>query len=190
MPSNNDPFNRLPFTPRIVVAEPAPLTDTGELELPDDLAALADQLSDDAAHLSSKYPASDAPVVPKSVVSSGSRDPVDASGPKRAAMRQRASTFALASCVAVAALSLITLSSAIFNDQITEPSEQSISARDSQPSESTSEFTPVRVSLATDEQAEPVSRPLIMLGGASGPEREGLLDLWRDEAGERASISF
>ena len=47
----------MPFDPKLIHPDDAPLLPSGEIHLPDDLAALAEQLSDDAAHLSACYPA-------------------------------------------------------------------------------------------------------------------------------------
>jgi hypothetical protein len=45
------------FDPKLIHPEEAPLAADGELELPADLAALAEQLGDDAAHLAASFPA-------------------------------------------------------------------------------------------------------------------------------------
>lgn len=47
----------MPFDPKLVQQAEAPLTDAGELQLPDDLLELATQLGDDAQHLAKLYPA-------------------------------------------------------------------------------------------------------------------------------------
>ena len=47
----------MPFDPKLIRPDDAPLLPSGEIHLPDDLTALAEQLSDDAAHLSACYPA-------------------------------------------------------------------------------------------------------------------------------------
>jgi hypothetical protein len=46
----------MPFDPKLVSEADAPLTSNGDLSLPDDLAAIADQLRGDAARLSIRYP--------------------------------------------------------------------------------------------------------------------------------------
>ena len=53
----------MPFDPRIIHPDEAPLGPNGDLDLPDDLSALAEQLADDAAHLSARYPADRQPQV-------------------------------------------------------------------------------------------------------------------------------
>jgi hypothetical protein len=50
----------MPFDPNLIPADEAPLTANGEINLPDELAALAEQLRDDSAHLAAVYPASPA----------------------------------------------------------------------------------------------------------------------------------
>jgi hypothetical protein len=50
------------FDPKLIHVEEPPLAANGDLNLPPDLAALAEQLSDDANHLAALYPAiSDTP---------------------------------------------------------------------------------------------------------------------------------
>ena len=46
----------MPFDPKLIQAHEPPLTATGELDLPPELASLAEQLTDDAAHLAGCYP--------------------------------------------------------------------------------------------------------------------------------------
>jgi hypothetical protein len=46
----------MPFEARIVKAEEPPLVANGDLDLPPDLAALAEQLADDSTHLAASYP--------------------------------------------------------------------------------------------------------------------------------------
>jgi len=45
------------FRARVIHPDPPPADDDGDLQLPDELMALGDQLSDDAAHLARVYPA-------------------------------------------------------------------------------------------------------------------------------------
>ena len=45
------------FDPKLIHPDEPPLTPAGDIDLPDDLAALAEQLSDDATHLATCYPA-------------------------------------------------------------------------------------------------------------------------------------
>ena len=45
------------FRARVIHPDPPPADDDGDLQLPDELMALGDQLSDDAAHLAKVYPA-------------------------------------------------------------------------------------------------------------------------------------
>ena len=45
------------FDPKLIHPEEPPLDPQGELDLPADLAALAEQLRDDSAHLAERYPA-------------------------------------------------------------------------------------------------------------------------------------
>jgi hypothetical protein len=47
----------MPFDPKLIQPDDAPLLPNGEIDLPADLAALGEQLRDDAAHLATRYPA-------------------------------------------------------------------------------------------------------------------------------------
>ena len=59
------PFDPTRFDPKLVEQAEAPLTESGELQLPDDLQELAAQLGDDAAHLAKLYPAHSSPLAPR-----------------------------------------------------------------------------------------------------------------------------
>src|SRR5438045_679927 len=50
----------MPFDPKLVHPDQPPLSPDGELDWPDHLVALAQQLADDAAHLTASYPPSTA----------------------------------------------------------------------------------------------------------------------------------
>ncbi|HEX5105843.1 MAG TPA: hypothetical protein VFV87_18625, partial [Pirellulaceae bacterium] len=47
----------MPFDPKLIHPDQAPLFPDGEIDLPPDLAALGEQLRDDARHLAACYPA-------------------------------------------------------------------------------------------------------------------------------------
>src|SRR5262245_4554614 len=47
------------FDPKLIHPEEPPLDAAGELDLPADLAALGEQLRDDAAHLAAKFPSAE-----------------------------------------------------------------------------------------------------------------------------------
>src|SRR5437660_201191 len=80
------------FDPKLVHPDQPPLSPDGDLDLPDELAALALQLADDAAHLSACYPPS-------------SRKPMA----RPATARPRFATAAVWSCAAVVAAALLAL---------------------------------------------------------------------------------
>ena len=56
MPFDPEPFHTRRFDPKLVEQAEAPITDSGDLMLPDDLQELAAQLGDDAQHLAKLYP--------------------------------------------------------------------------------------------------------------------------------------
>src|SRR5439155_15895492 len=95
-PASCRPFpprtSRMPFDPKLVHPDQPPLSPAGDLDLPDDLAALAQQLANDAAHLSASYP----PSCPKSVA-------------RLATARPRFATAAVGSSAAVIAAAVMAL---------------------------------------------------------------------------------
>jgi hypothetical protein len=56
MPFDPEPLHARRFDPKLVEQAEAPLTDSGDLLLPDDLLELAAQLGDDAQYLAKLYP--------------------------------------------------------------------------------------------------------------------------------------
>ncbi|MCI0359832.1 MAG: hypothetical protein L0211_15250 [Planctomycetaceae bacterium] len=164
------------FDPRLIQPDDAPLRNDGELDLPDDLAALAGQLADDAAHLSACYPADRNPQVALAAELADSAERL-----KRRAWRPSA----LAVGAGLASLAALVLT-------------VSLSLRDSDPVDAQSVASPD--SLATTVSpvaAETMSTSLpalapttLSLGELSGPEMEALFDLLQRDPQRTSSIAF
>jgi hypothetical protein len=163
----------MPFDPRLIHPDDAPLGADGDLDLPDDLSALAEQLSEDAAHLSARYPASREPQV-----AIAAELVVSAERIKRRAWRR--SAFLVGA--GLASVAAIGLTVAMFSQR------SELSPRP--------EFvkSPSAASPREVLDAVPVSYPApsstaLSLGELSGPEREALFDLLQRDS-TRGSVSF
>ena len=166
------------FDPRLIHPDDAPLRADGDLDLPDDLSALAEQLADDAAHLSARYPADRAPQVALAVELVQSAERI-----KRRSWRP-AAFIAGATLASVAAIGL-TLSMWV--------------AANHQPATTDLASSPDKPATATAPDELPVSFPVsftapsptaLSLGELSAPEMEALLDLLQRDPNRASSISF
>lgn len=155
------------FNPKIVRGEEPPVTVDGEIELPADLAALADQLGDDAAHLAACYP----PVRATRL----SRTP---SAPRRKAMPRGKTIAIAAAAIGGAALAALITLSALF-PSATMPLAARTSGVQSNPS-STHSLT----------SFSPGGEATVSLVDLSGPELEAWLDLIASEPSHDISVSF
>jgi hypothetical protein len=175
------------FDPHYIPGEDAPLTASGEIDLPDDLVELAAQLGDDAAFLAQKYPAD---ITARRASEGEFVDAERSSGidrilPHNAARRSRFGLKALASIGTLAAALAITVAvSPMFLHQA-PVSDEPVAANPAVVS------TPVSESdIIIDPPATPggprIGRlrnwvPTPALGEVTGPELEGLLDLWQND---------
>ena len=173
-----------PFEPRVVLPEPAPLDDAGELELPDDLAALAEQLQDDAAHLSTRFRLEASPAATP-------LPGATARSPSSAPMRIALLTTAAATIAIALSVASLANRSGIVDQADRQP--QSTAAETS----ADTSHEPIAIEAIQHPHADPAaqntidqSESLVLLGEASGPEREGLLDLLQQTASTETSISF
>jgi hypothetical protein len=160
----------MPFDPKLIHPENAPLLPDGEIDLPPELAALADQLRDDSAHLAARYPAarSDAQVA--------ARPATRRKWTKIAALAASAAATLLVSVVAIEWFGGAAERSPIVANQ---PADRPALANPGAPASAA-------VPTVTHGSAA------ISLTELSGPELEALLDLWQREpkAAEAAGISF
>jgi len=166
----------MPFDPRLVHPDDAPLRPDGDLDLPDDLAALAGQLADDAAHLSACYPACWNPQVAlaSDLVDSAKRI-------KRNSWRQAG----LAIGVGLTALTTIVVAvSLVLRNR--EPGD---------PERNSSSDVVVTTAAPIAPLATPISLPTptpttLSLGELTGPEMEALFDLLQRDSQRASSIAF
>lgn len=166
------------FDPKLIQPEDAPLDACGDIDLPDDLADLAAQLGDDAAWLAERYPAPlMQPLAAELVADAVAAPPQHLRG-----------WVIVGSSVAAALLVALGLAARPANDApsapVTEhaaaPPEVFVAAEvaDISPTERT-------VSAPLAPRAPRIERlpwaPQPALGEVSGPELEGLLDLWQND---------
>jgi hypothetical protein len=158
------------FDPHYIPGEDAPLTASGEIDLPDDLLELASQLRDDAAYLADKYPAVGVQAL--------------ACEPKKedslkAGLQRRVRWLAAIGCIAAALLIAVGVS------YLTDPR-----APDNVAATPTVSVAPVATAdIIIDPPAVPggprIGRlpwaPRPAIGEVTGPELEGLLDLWQND---------
>jgi len=168
----------MPFDPRLIHPDDAPLRADGDLDLPDDLSALAEQLADDAVHLSAHYPANREPQVALAAELVQSAERI-----KRRSWRP--ATFVGGAAIAsVAAIGLTLSMWATANrrptttDLVTSPdASASATAPDELPA------------LIPGALAAP-SPTALSLGELSAPEMEALFDLLQRDPNHASSISF
>jgi hypothetical protein len=177
------------FDPKLIKPDDAPLDDAGDIELPDDLAELGVQLRDDAQFLSERYPATDfdvgrvsQPVAPATVG--------QVSLPVAARRRFWISVGAAAAVIVLALLATNRPTSAPPVD-VADHSLDKVSVAP----EATA--APVLSDTAGNESAEaatlsvpPVASPAVFLNGVSGPELEGLMDLWHNDGEQDLRIEI
>jgi hypothetical protein len=167
-----------PLKPRLIHPDEPPLLPDGELDLPADLAALAEQLGDDAAHLSACYSAD---------YDKADRSPqvaLAAELVQSAARIKRQHWFRSAAVVGtglatVAALGISLIIAARQAPQ-SNPPRQPVAVAPTATSDA-----------ASPSESFPVSTSATLsVGELSGPELEAILDLLDNEPRSVASISF
>jgi hypothetical protein len=152
----------MPFDPKLIPADDAPLLPSGEIDLPADLAALGEQLRDDAQHLARRYPA----------------------GGDVVAVRPAASRTRPWTKIAVLATSgLATALAVVVAVQVVGPLGN---RRQAMPAVGGgAEHQPIvaadRAASKATESIPATSPPTISLTELSGPELEALIDLWQRE---------
>jgi hypothetical protein len=176
----------MPFKPHLIHPEDPPLSPEGELQLPAELAALAEQLGDDARHLAARYPATRGqlacgPLAPRAE-SSQVNLAVDAAGSRR---WPKAAVLAGSSLATV----LVCLFAIQQFGSESKPGPSALAARPAAPAAPAALSQPVFAPAAAI--AVPSFGPTISLGELSGPELEAVFDLWqRSEDDEKQSIAF
>jgi hypothetical protein len=207
------------FQPRLIHPEPPPEDSEGDLDLPDDLSALADQLQDDATHLANRYPAEASSLLADSIADTAAGSVLGATAGSSSSVRLSGATAGSSSSVpvgnalrgvpspaapaktspsnprrhraliATAAASLaLALGLALINNLQTGPQQEQANHTETKvESPATSQIEPSQQPRSSEVDQ---SESLLLLGEASAPEREGLLDLWQKTASNRTSISF
>jgi len=151
----------MPFDPKLIQADDPPLAADGDLNLPAHLSHLAEQLSDDAAHLAARYP-------PAAAVQA--RSASEGFGRRNPSTRR----FAPAALIATALAACLAGFSAFWQSP-----KSSLQERVPLPSE------PSRFVAST-----PSSDTAISLTELSTPELEALLDLTERSPENALRISF
>jgi hypothetical protein len=173
----------MPFEPNLIHPDDPPLSPDGELQLPADLAALAEQLGDDARHLATRYPAARGslargPLAPRAESPQVNLAALSAPSPRwpKAAILAGSSLATLLFC-------LIAIQQ--FGNG-TNLAPLATANRTTAPASS-----PLPASVPTTVIAVPSISPTISLGDLSGPELEAVFDLWeRGQHDENLSIAF
>ena len=196
----------MPFEPKIIrPIEPPELTAAArwtdeefEAQLPGELEFLAAQLRDDAAQLAAVYPAGD------TTVGNALRGvPEIAEKPFRRSTRRSVVAWSTVGTLAsvVLALTAVSLPWVAPIRELHSPNLVDSKATETQP-----RYTPVEnrepdlerlVQAAVDKATAPdfanpasASTPAVFLQNISGPELEGLFDLWEDDPDEQGRISI
>ena len=161
------------FDPKLIHPEEPPLDAAGELELPADLAALGEQLRDDAVHLAARYPAEREAVLRECAVPSRAWD-------RGLAFR----TIAIFGSSLAAALVAIVLWQGLPG-----PPAQNRTAAVSVPTTIVSPSPRPAIAPIMNTVA-PVANNGVSLADLSGPELEALVDLLARDPERAGSISF
>jgi hypothetical protein len=183
----------MPFDPKqirreLIHPDDAPLSADGELILPDDLAALAEQLTDDASRLSARYPAPHIPAdcqphaaIAAQLVESAGR--IEAAGRRRRAWRQWTLLAGGGLASALAAIATLSLASRPGPEKL----EDRIVTVPPPP-----DVVPIdRGAAAAAIPASRVpARASLSLGDLSAPEMEAVFDLLQQDSANSGSISF
>lgn len=158
------------FDPRLIQPDDAPEDACGELDLPDDLLELAAQLGEDANYLAERYPA---PVAEPFVAEVVAARVASATPARRGWVVAAIGGVAAAAMVAIAVQSLLPSSTLPMAESVAAPAakpavvERPIASSVSAPAGPRIERLPWAPSPA--------------ITNVSGPELEGLLDLWQDD---------
>lgn len=174
----------MPFEPQLIHPEDPPLTPDGELQLPGDLAALAEQLGDDSRHLAARYPAARprGPLAPRAAMPQVTL----AAGGANSHRWQKATILA-GSSLATLLFCLVAIQQ--FASGV-KPGPIEMAARATAPA-GTAVATPRPAVAPAAVMAVPSISPTISLGDLSGPELEAVFDLWqRGQDDENQSIAF
>jgi len=177
------PFDPNIVRPRIIQADEPPLDEAGDLVLRDDLAELAAQLRDDAAHLASLYPASRSRL-PDGTLQEGPARQAEPTNNETAHIA-RSSRRLIRAIALVAALGGLIIGAGVWwprgKNQAETPRREVAGMNDVVADLPTAEpargpIMPAKPPLLDTAPPLPAS-PALFLHDYSGPELEGLYDL-------------
>ena len=162
----------MPFDPKLIREDNASFE--GDLQLPDDLALMAQQLGDDAARLAATYP----PPMPAVLAS------------VRQVAPRRKNAWLMRSLAGTAlAAGLVTISLVAWNTQ--QPNDANLATPKIVDQSPPARSLVVHESPVTQSNPPTVPvTPASWLGDTSGPELEALMDLWEKDQPAVRSLSF
>jgi len=208
----------MPFSRRVIPPDPPPVDDSGELLLPDELLALGEQLRNEAAALAQQFPASgrqpaDVPV--EAAASPAARAPSwRARSAIAAALLVGAAAYAWVHTPWPEAGQVRTAerqpNAVVPVARTDSPEDQSLASpagdrrgnaepTSTDPPTRRSDRAPAGPPEASDHQGQTAdsrpapfdqTTPAVFLWEASGPELEGLLDLWEQGGVSSSSVSI
>lgn len=177
------------FDPKLIQPDDAPLDPHGELDLPDDLLELAAQLGDDAGFLSARYPAPlplTAELAEKDKVATTPATP-SVTHESTAPWMRRSTWLTLGATSALLILGAIGWYRPQQATPVAMPPAHAIMNNEV----SATEPTPLPSLPIEGARSAPRTVPATMLlNGVSGPELEGLLDLWQSDGESETRISI
>ena len=160
------------FDPKLIRDDDANFE--GDLQLPDDLALMAQQLGDDAARLAAIYP----PPMPAVLASVG-----------QVAPRRKDAWFMRSLAGTALAVGLATISLVALNTQ--QPQDANLATpKIVEQSPSAGSLVVYEPPVARLNQPTVPVTPASWLGNTSGPELEALMDLWEKDQPAVRSLSF
>lgn len=170
--------------PRLIHPDDAPLSGDGELNLPDDLAAIAAQLAGDAKQLAARYPGDrqEHTVIAAQLVESAER--IEAASQRRRSWRRWALVAGGGLASVAAAVATVSLAMRTGGDNAPPRFAATTPSQTSAPRAANS-------TAAAPASLSPMG-PSLSLGELSAPEMEAVFDLLQDEndAKGATSISF
>lgn len=164
----------MPFDPKLVHDDDVNFE--GDLQLPDELALMAEQLGDDAARLAASYP----PPLPATLTVSR----------QNSILPSRDSSWVVRSLVGTAlAAGLVTISLVALNSSQPRDANHADLAVDN-PLPAAGAMVVHDVPANRNNQPLVPVTPASWLGDTSGPELEALMDLWEQDQPAVRSLSF
>jgi hypothetical protein len=173
------------FDPNYIPGEDAPLLDGGEIDLPDDLLELAAQLRDDAAYLAERYPAdlSARSASEGRLVASESSPELETVRQTSADPRSRIGLKVVTAIGSMAAALAITVavSPMFWHDAAANNNSVAVSP----PAAAAPATSDIIIHEPTTPGGPRIGQlpwaPTPAIGEVTGPELEGLLDLWQND---------